>query len=78
MTNIKTIFEAVHPTYTPLNETFAVSATGQEAASAALNEYPNKVILLKGFLINEEFKPVDLTDHWNRTSVLRNRNTNKK
>lgn len=52
-------------------QTYASPGTGQTASTAALASFPKAVIKLHGFIINDEFKPADLTSHWDRSKTLK-------
>jgi hypothetical protein len=50
-------------------QTYAVDGTGQDAASAALQQFKNTVVKLHGFMVNGNFKPADLTSYWQRNQL---------
>lgn len=42
---------------------------GQQAATDALRTFPGQVVKLEGHMVNGEFKKADLTSHWERTQL---------
>lgn len=49
---------------------YAVNATGQEAVAIVKNGLKRKDrVILQGFLIDGEFKPVDLSSNWQRNAT---------
>lgn len=76
MSTIQTVFDVkkhFHPSKHKEPEVTQVStkATGQRAANAIDKKYGTKQVskVLTGFLINDEFVPVDLSSHWDRTDL---------
>lgn len=53
-------------------QTYAVNdLTGQDAANAVLSSFPHAVVKLHGFVIDDKFKPADLTSHWDRSKTMK-------
>lgn len=51
------------------DETYAVDGSGQDAAQAAIDSFPDQVVVLHGFMVDGRFKKADLTSHWERTAI---------
>ena len=54
------------------NETYFIDGAGQSAVASAISQFKDQVVKLHGFLIDGQFKPVDLSSHWDRTIIKRN------
>ena len=66
---VVSIFEIQHSSEVV---TISVGAAGQVSATSALRHAQGRVVILKGFEIDGEFKPVDLRDHWQRMAAFHN------
>lgn len=62
--NIETVFNVE-------GENYSIKGHSQEAATTALQSFPDKTVKLKGFLIDGEFKPADLSSHWERIAAFK-------
>jgi hypothetical protein len=75
--SIKTVFQVTifgnpYKKIKEKTEIHTVQATGQKAASAIDKKYAGQRIIkiLKGFIIDDTYKPADLTSHWRRTLTI--------
>jgi len=58
--NIQTVFLVK-------GETYAIAGAGQSAVASALGQFDkDTVVKLHGFIIDGEFKSVDLSSYWER------------
>lgn len=78
MSNVKTVFEIKTHGHinskkkiTNSSQLVTINKIGQEAAIAVDKEHKGKKTskVLKGFMINDEFVPVDLSSHWDKTII---------
>lgn len=69
MSNIKTVYKINN--LSNISKDITVDAIGQKAANAIDGYKRTRATkILKGFLINDEFVPVDLSTHWGKTASI--------
>lgn len=61
--------KAIKTVFLVKGQTYAIEGAGQDAASAAIQQFPKDTVKLHGFIVNDEFKKADLTSHWERTQM---------